>query len=148
MWVSQENVFEHAYEVTADDIDYLGHASNISVVRWIQEVAVAHSDSVGFDFAAYQRMGAIFVIRRHEIDYLRSALRGDVLAVRTWIHSAAAAKTVRMTEVYKHDGTLMTKAETTWGFIDVLTGRPTRIPDHVRTAFSQPARGRDLAARS
>ncbi len=147
MWV-QENVFEHRYDVTAEDIDYLGHASNISVVRWIQEVSVAHSNSVGFDFAAYQRLGAIFVIRRHEIDYLRSALRGDVLAVRTWVHSAAAAKTVRMTEVIKDDGTFMAKAATTWGFIDVVTGRPTRIPDGVRTAFSQPPRGRDLAARS
>ena len=27
---------------------------------------------------------------------------------------------------------------TTWGFVELATGRPTRIPDSVRVAFSQP----------
>jgi acyl-CoA thioesterase FadM len=34
---------------------------------------------------------------------------------------------------------------TTWGFVELATGRPTRIPDSVRTAFSQPTM-RELAA--
>src|SRR5271156_2081073 len=94
-------MFEHAIRVDDADIDMLGHASNIAFVRWIQDVAVAHSAAVGLDIGAYMRLGAFFVIRRNEIDYLRPVLRGDELAVRTWIASAAAAKCERGTELTK-----------------------------------------------
>ena len=35
---------------------------------------------------------------------------------------------------------------TTWGFVELASGRPTRIPDSVRIAFSQPTM-RELAER-
>jgi acyl-CoA thioester hydrolase len=123
------------------DIDDLGHANNIAYVRWIQDVAVAHSEAVGLGFDAYRRMGAVFVIRRHEVDYLRPLLRGDRLEVRTWIDSVAAAKCHRATEIASVGaGVVAARARTTWGFIDLGTGRPRRIPDEVRVAFGYAAR--------
>lgn len=120
------------------DIDELGHASNIAYVRWIQDVAVAHSSAVGLDFEAYRELGAVFVVRRHEIDYLRPVLRGDRLEVRTWIDSAFAAKAKRATEITRigdSGGVAVARAITTWGYVEIASGRPTRIPDRVRIAF-------------
>lgn len=128
--------YEHAFEVRDGDIDDLGHASNIAYVRWIQDVAVAHSAAVGLDLAAYQRLGAVFVVARHEVDYLRPAFRGERLRARTWISSVSAAKCLRATEISRvADGVLLAKSVTTWGFIEVATGRPKRISDEVRRAF-------------
>jgi acyl-CoA thioesterase FadM len=39
-------------------------------------------------------------------------------------------------------------AMTTWGFVELTTGRPTRIPDTVRVAFSQPTMRELSAARN
>ena len=134
-------IFDLAIPVSDADIDALGHVSNIAYVRWIQDAAVAHSHALGLDFEAYRRLGAIFVIRRHEIDYLRPALRGDPLVVRTWIDSAAAAKCERVTEIVREsDGAMLARATTTWGFVEATSGRPTRIPDAVRVAFGFPPR--------
>jgi acyl-CoA thioester hydrolase len=128
--------FERRFEVLASDIDELGHSSNIAYVRWIQDAAVAHSAEVGLDMAAYLRIGAVFVVVRHEIDYLRPALRGDTLKARTWISSVMAAKCLRETEITREsDGVLLAKSVTTWGFIEVASGRPRRIGDDVRSAF-------------
>lgn len=130
-------------EVQDEDIDMLGHAGNIAIVRWIQDVAVAHSEAVGMGFEAYGRIGAVFVIRRNEIDYLRPLLRGDHLEVRTWISSVSAAKCQRMTEVAKvATGEIAVRSLTTWGFVDGRTGRPTRIADEVRVAFGYSKRER------
>ena len=138
-------IFSHIIEVGDSDIDFLGHASNLSYLRWVQDVAIAHSAAVGLDYEAYKKMGGVFFIRRHEIDYLRPALRGDRLEVRTWLGSAAAAKCIRMTEVKNAEtGVIHARAQTTWGFVDTSTGRPTRIPDSIRVAFLQPPRNRDL----
>jgi acyl-CoA thioester hydrolase len=121
--------------VADSDIDDLGHASNIAYVRWIQDVALAHSVDVGLGLDEYRKLGGVFFVRRHEIDYLRPVLRGDALELRTWIDSAAAAKCVRSTEIINRDGNTVCEARTTWGFVDLTSGRPVRIPAAVRTAF-------------
>lgn len=128
-------VFTLRFVVPESDIDELGHASNIAYVRWIQDVAVAHSAAMGFDFAAYQKLGAVFVVRRQEIDYMRPVLRGDVLELRTWVDSAMAAKCLRSTEIRSESGTVVAKSRTTWGYIEMATGRPARIPQALRDAF-------------
>ena len=121
--------------VAPSDIDELGHASNIAYVRWIQDAALAHSAEVGLGLEDYRKLGGIFFVRRHEIDYLRPVLRGDALELRTWIDSAAAAKCVRSTEIVSQDGSTVCEARTTWGFVDLQSGRPVRIPGAVRAAF-------------
>lgn len=73
------------------DVDELGHVSNIAYVRWIQEVAKAHSAAVGLDHAAYIGLGAVFVVRRHEIEYLAPAYGGDDVRLITWIEKWTAA---------------------------------------------------------
>jgi acyl-CoA thioester hydrolase len=124
------------FTVTEEDIDLLGHASNIAFVRWIQDVALAHSAEVGLGFEAYQRLGAVFVVVRHEIDYVRPALRADELEARTWISSVMAAKCLRSTELVRsRDQQLVARGLTTWGFVAFETGRPKRISDDVRAAF-------------
>jgi acyl-CoA thioester hydrolase len=134
-------MFEHVIEVGDGDIDMLGHASNIAFLRWIQDSAILHSTAMGLTFEAYRRLGAFFVVRRHEVDYLRPALRGESLRLRTWLESAAAAKCERMTEIVRvapangGSSEIVAKARTTWGFVEATTGRPTRIPDDIRIAF-------------
>ena len=75
------------------------------------------------------------------------SLRGERLELRTWIDSASAAKCKRATEIVRV-GTpelVVARAMTTWGFVELASGRPTRIPDSVRVAFSQPTM-RELSA--
>lgn len=133
-------VYRHEFVVEDGDIDVLGHASNIVFVRWVQDVALAHSAAVGLDVEAYKRLGAVFVVVRHEIDYLRPALRGDTIEARTWVSDVKAAKCLRSTElVRKVDGQMLARGVTTWGFIELATGRPRRIVESVRAAFAWAA---------
>jgi acyl-CoA thioester hydrolase len=136
--------FELPVRVLDTDIDELGHANNIVFVRWIQDVAVAHSVAVGLTVEAYRTIGAVFFVRRHEIDYLRPVLRGDDLLLRTWIDSIFAAKCLRGTEFVKRgtDGseTIVARSMTTWGCVEIMSGRPTRIPSAIRDAFQSYVR--------
>jgi acyl-CoA thioester hydrolase len=130
-------IFQHDIVVAPGDIDMLGHASNIAFARWIQDTAVAHSAAVGLDVGTYKELGAVFVVVRHEIDYLRPAFAGDVIESRTWVESVMAAKCVRATElVRRSDGQKLAKGMTTWAYIEIASGRPRRIAPSIRAAFS------------
>ena len=56
----------HRITVTAqpDDIDELDHVSNLVYVRWVQDVAMAHTHAVGWGHPEYRALGAIFVAAR------------------------------------------------------------------------------------
>lgn len=136
-------MFVFRLTVSEGDVDELGHASNIAYVRWLQEAAVAHSAAVGLDYARYLELGGVFVVRRHEIDYLRPALRGDTLEVRTHVASVMAAKSERRYDLVRvPDETVVAQAVTMWGFVDTKTGRPARIPAEIHIAFGFTPRAR------
>lgn len=129
---------EYVFPVVAapDDIDELGHVSNVVYVRWVQDAAKAHSEAVGWDRAAYLRAGAVFVVRRHEIDYLASVFEGDRIEVRTHVAKFGAATCERKTRLVRAGGGVeVARAVTSWAFVATATQRPTRIPQEIRDAF-------------
>src|SRR5690606_27997745 len=105
------------------------------------DAATAHSAAVGWTVAAYRELGAIFVVRRHEIDYLASARLGDAIDVVTWVEDWRSASSTRRTELALADGTVAARALTRWAFVDLARGRPRRIPDEIRAAFAAPGPG-------
>jgi acyl-CoA thioester hydrolase len=120
---------------TSADIDELGHVSNQVYLRWVLDVAMAHSASLGWDHAAYRALGGIFIVRRHEIDYLAQVTVGQQVIAATWVESWKLASCVRATEITR-DGRLVARAATTWAFMALATSRPQRIPDELRATFA------------
>jgi acyl-CoA thioester hydrolase len=128
---------EHSIEVVAQpsDIDENGHVSNLVYLRWVQDVALAHSTHVGWDHARYREVGAAFFVRRHEIDYLGAAFLHDVLTITTFVSTWSAATSERRTRIVrKSDGKELARCVTTWAFVG-LNGRPRRIMPEVVEAF-------------
>jgi acyl-CoA thioester hydrolase len=124
-------------EITAgdDDIDELGHVSNLVYVRWVLDVAMGHSRALGYDFADYRRLGAVFVVRRHEIDYVAQVTAGQVLRAETWVPTWRGASCVRHSEIARGEQ-VIARAQTTWAFIGLASGRPQRIPEEIRAMFA------------
>jgi len=46
-----------------------------------------------------------------------------------------AAKCIRETEMVDESGATVLRAKTTWGYIDIASARPARIPQQIRDAF-------------
>jgi acyl-CoA thioester hydrolase len=96
---------------------------------------MAHSRDRGWDFPRYRALGAVFMVRRHEIDYIAQVTLGQILRAETWVDSWRAASCIRKTELVR-DGTVVARAATTWAMIGLAAGRPQRIPEELLAAFS------------
>ena len=132
--------------VTADDIDELGHVNNVVWVRFVVELAVAHSDAVGLDTAAYRKLGAWWVVHRQEIDYRAPAFLGEELAEETWLTEMRGARCLRCSRFRRAaDDAVLVEARTTWVFASIENGRPRRIAAEVRDRFPLVP-GREAAA--
>jgi len=125
--------FELPLEIQPGDIDALDHVNNVVYLRWVQEAAIAHWTAA----APPEAQAALFwVVARHEIDYRRSARLGDRIRAHTWVGAASERRYERHTDILREDGTLLARARTLWCPMDRRTGRPTRVEDSVREAFS------------
>jgi acyl-CoA thioester hydrolase len=125
--------FERSITASAEDVDELGHVNNAVWVRWIQDMATAHwraaADPAHVD--AY-----VWVVVRHEIDYLRAALPGETVTGRTWVAQAPrGARFDRHVEFVGEDGKPRVRARRTWAILDKASGRPLRVPKDVAAPF-------------
>jgi acyl-CoA thioester hydrolase len=126
-------VFELTFTAGPEHIDQLGHVNNAVWVQWMEQVAVAHWDSVA---DAAHRAAYFWVVVRHEIDYLRPAVEGDRIVARTWIGEAPrGARFDRHVEFNGADGRVCVRARTDWAIIDKALGRPIRVPAEVVAPF-------------
>ena len=126
-------VFELTLTAARDHIDELGHVNNAVWVQWIQQVAVAHWDSVA---DAAHKDAYFWVVVRHEIDYLRAAHDRDRIVARTWVGDAPqGARFDRHMEFIGPDGKICVRARTQWAIIDKALARPTRVPAEVIAPF-------------
>ena len=87
-------VFTQAFPPAPADIDENGHVNNVVYLRWVQEMAVAHWSS---RIAPDQQALWAWVVLRHEIDYRRPLLPGEVAHARTWVGERRGPRFIRWT---------------------------------------------------
>lgn len=129
-------VFDFARLVRPDDIDLLGHVNNLVYLKWMQSAAVAHSDAQGWPTERYRGLGAGWVVRSHQIEYLQPAFADHGVIVRTWVADLKKISSLRRYQILRdRDEAVLATAATNWAFIDFSTHRLTRIPSEVAEAF-------------
>ena len=140
-------VLEFERKVAPGEIDGLGHVNNMVYLRWCLDAATAHSEAAGWSMKRMLAMGAGWVIRRHEIDYLLPVKPEETVLMRTWVETAERASSERRYEIYRRsDGKMVCCGRTIWVWINYSTGRPSRIPQEVVQAFSAWEPGEKLKA--
>ncbi|MFM8223379.1 MAG: acyl-CoA thioesterase [Planctomycetaceae bacterium] len=137
-------IYEHTVLVVPSEIDGLGHVNNVEYVRWMQAAAVAHSAAQGWPHQAYVELGAGWVVRSHQIEYLQPAHLGDRIVIKTWVATMRKVTSLRRYEMLRYTddpatgttaGTLVARGETDWAFIDFQTRQPRRIAPEVQQCF-------------
>lgn len=126
---------EYFLEIVAqpEDIDELGHVNNAVWVRWIQELATAHWQTIAPQEYVERY---IWVVTRHEIDYRGNVAAGETVTGKTWISEPPkGARFWRNVSFAGADGKLKVSAKTNWAIIDQTSGRPVRVPQALADLF-------------
>lgn len=136
-------------------MDALGHVNNAVYLHYLEQAAIEHSTALGYNGEALRALGGFFIARRHEIEYLRPAIAGDLLQVVTWVAEMSAAQSLREYAIVRREfpadgrppadgplaaapaapGMVLVRARTNWVWVGVTDGRPRRIPTTLRDVF-------------
>jgi len=127
--------FSHSFKVSAEDIDEQNHVNNVSYVRWIQDVAVAHwENAANSDY----RAEFTWIIVRHEIDYKKQAFEAEEITATTWVDGWRGFSCERFTEISRGEE-LLVKSKAIWCMINKETHKPARISEDLKNCFRSKA---------
>ena len=115
------------------------HVSKLEYVRWLEVLATAHAESLGFNDDWYTRRNLIWFVGRHEIDYLAELVAGDELCMATWVEKVEKYRADRRYFMMrKHDRKPACAARTSWILVSRDWHRPVRVPEDLIAAFISP----------
>lgn len=134
--LDSKTIYTQELEVQPQYCDVQNHLNNVVYVQWVQDAAVGAYKAKGYSREIDQRNGVIWVVRRHEIDYLAPAFVGDGIRVATWVERGSYSTFFRRTEFTRiEDDQLLCCVMTEWCYFHAKRNRPAKIPDDIRDSF-------------
>jgi len=130
------NAFEGPYRVRFDESTPGEVARTSALLRYAQDIAWAHSTSLGFDRAWYRERGLAWLVRAAELEVLGAIPVGATLDVSTAVIGHRRIWARRRGE-FRLRGSLVAWVHTDWVLVDAR-GRITRVPDVFGTTFPAP----------
>lgn len=116
-------IFEKQIVVTEEYIDGNNHVNNVQYVKWVEEIAGEHWDSVkdklGFP-------NDIWMLLDHHIQYKKQVYLGEIITVKTYPKAPEGIRQPRKVEFYCNDQ-LVVDSLTLWVFIDKETQKIKRL---------------------
>jgi len=117
------------------DMDEYQHVNNAVYLGYLEQAAIDATASAGYDAPRWPELGGLFVIRQHDIEYLRPARYGDALDIATWIGQFTSSSLRRHTTMRLPDGELAIRAQTRWVWVDAASGAASPIPGELLEAL-------------
>lgn len=131
-----DTAFMRIFTPGPDDIDVMGHVNNSVYVRWVEQIAVAHWETVA---PGQLSQKYLFVMLRHEIDYREQVLPGETVEARTWLGRAKGPRFERFVDIRKPGARKFSSfSRIDWCQIDAITRRPRRVGEDVLSTFQVP----------
>ena len=127
--------YEKTFRVDETMIDRNRHLNNVVGVKWVQDIAIEHSEVTG-GTRRMDELGCGWMIRTQHVEYKTQAFLGDEIVGTTWVPEYSKIATNRYTKfVRKSDGKEIFSAVTTWVLVDLKRGRPVPIPEDLKDFF-------------
>lgn len=122
-------VYRTRWPVRSYEIDQNGHVNNAVYLNYAEALTVEHAEAAGYGRAWTEAHGGAWVVRRHEIEYLRAARMGDELELEVRVELVRGVRGTRLTTVSRAaDGMPVARVRSEWVWVRLTDGRPTRVP--------------------
>jgi medium-chain acyl-[acyl-carrier-protein] hydrolase len=122
--------YQKEYEVHYYQIDRNQEATPVSILHFLEDIAISHSEAVGLGVShlLVQRIG--WVLNRWLLKMDKYPKLGDKVVIKTWPSKFERFYGTREFCIQDAQGNLCGKASSLWIYLNLDKKRPMRIPAH------------------
>lgn len=118
------------FVVRTYDIDFAGHVSNIVYIRWLEDLRFKMLAEY-YPLEEQMQQGFAPILTRTNIQYKRAVRLFEPVVGAMWVSSIGAAR-ILLASTFTVNGEMSADVQQEATFAELATGRPIRIPDHMR----------------
>ena len=126
---------EHFLDVRYYETDQMGIVHHSNYIRYFECGRNAMLKEMDMPMEKVEASGVMMAVVAVDAKYKVPAKLGDTLRIVSIIDTPPTAKVVVKTEIYNQNEQLVCTGSVTLGFIDAITRRPVRCPEHLAELF-------------
>lgn len=130
-------VSETTIRVRYAETDQMGFVYYGNYATYYEVARVEALRSIGMTYKGLEEQGVLMPVLELKSKYIRPAKYDDLLTIKTSIPQMPSTRMFFSYEVFKENGELINKGETTLVFIDKHTGRPCNAPHVLETTMKR-----------
>lgn len=117
---------ERAFPVRTYDIDFAGHVSNITYVRWLEDLRLAVLEEY-FPLERLMNAGQVPVLIHTNIDYVSAIRLFESVTGAMWAHKSSTIR-MHVEAEFRVGDRLCARARQAGVLVRLSDGRPIRLP--------------------
>jgi len=134
------------FEVQYYEINKHREATPISVLNYLEETAISHSDSVGYGMERLYDDGVAWVLNRWHVIIDKYPMWNEKITIETWPSGFERFYANREFLIKDSGQNIIGKAASLWVLLNINSRRPTRIPAEMGVAYGiSPQRAFDCS---
>ncbi|MCI8341964.1 MAG: hypothetical protein HFE62_01920 [Firmicutes bacterium] len=127
--------YEEERRISYYEADFDLKLKPASMTTLFQDLAIFHSDSLGYTIKSLLDQNRGWIITNWHIDILRYPLCGETVWFRTWASSTRHMLAERSYSVVDKTGNEIAKANSRWVFMDLEKRRPASVSEEMRERY-------------
>lgn len=129
------NIYTKKFEVSFSDIDQDNKLSNKGILRMMQEIAMMHSDSLGYGLNDTAKTGYAWLILNWKLKVFSRPKWKTTLTINTWSKSINPLFAYRDIEIYDDKNNLVAIASSKWLLFDINKQSFCKITPEIKEIF-------------
>ncbi len=123
--------------VKEEDIDEFNHVNNKVYINYLEKARIDWHQAIGFGLERMIEEGYGDVLRNFNISYIKEALLGEKLKIKTAPQSIGKTSFVIKQSIYNEQNELITEAETVIVLVDLNKRKKISIPEEKANMIKQ-----------
>lgn len=117
---------------------YQGSLPCSSIINYFQDCSTFQSEALNLGFSYLDSINRVWLLNGWQLKLLQPARLGEVITVGTWPYAFKGFYGYRNFIMKNEKEEVLAVANSTWVYIDTVTGRPTRVPEDVGYTLEPP----------
>ncbi len=119
------------FRVCYADTDQMGYMYYGNYPQYLEIGRTEWLRELGFSYKELEKSGIMLPVKDLKIKYLKPLKYDEAVTIHTFLKAEPMVRIEFFYELYNEQKELCTTASTTLVFIDVMTGKPTKIPNNL-----------------
>jgi len=133
-------IFEQDFKMTLEDIDKNAFITNKAILRYFENTATYHSDSIGGGIKAVETTGLTWIVLDWRVKVIKRVKYGEKLTVRTWSRGYAKFFAYRDYELVNSLGEILAIGTSRWILRDITKHKMVLLNDESLLAYESESR--------